>query len=259
MDTIGVGIVGAGFAADVHARVYSELAGRGVTLAAVTSRTKASAEELAKRYHIEQVAADLGELLHLPNVDLIDLCVPNQLHKEYAIQAMQAGKHIICEKPLTGYFGEGEAGVGGTAKDKMLAAAMRNADEMVAASKANKVKLMYAENWLYSPVLQKAKRLIKASGGAIFELRGEESHHGSHSTAAKQWRTSGGGSLIRLGSHPIGVILHLKQCEGIWRDGVPILPQTVLADVANLAQLGAHTDKLGSGSPFGPGALRARP
>ena len=133
MDTIGVGLVGAGFVADVHARVYAKMAGQGVQLVAVTSRTRARAEELAKRYHIEKVAADLGELLQLPDVHVIDLCVPNQLHKEFSVQAMQAGKHVICEKPLTAYCGEGEVAVGATPKAKMLTAAMRSADEMVAA------------------------------------------------------------------------------------------------------------------------------
>jgi len=242
MGSIGVGIVGAGFVADIHARVYAELAGQDIRLAAVTSRTKAKATRLAERYAIERVADDLEEMLQLPGIDVIDLCVPNQLHSRYGIQAMKAGKHIICEKPLTGYFGAGEEATGATPKGQMLTAALQSANEMVAVSEANHVKLMYAENWLYSPALQKAKRLIKASGGAIFELRGEESHHGSHSTAAKQWRTSGGGSLIRLGSHPIGAILHLKACEGIWRDGKPILPKTVLGDVANLAPLGTRTN-----------------
>jgi predicted dehydrogenase len=68
-------------------------------------------------------------------------------------------------------------------------------------------------------------------------LRAEESHHGSHATYAKRWRSAGGGALLRLGSHPIGAILHLKHCEGLWRDGQPITVRAVTAEVANLTEM----------------------
>src|SRR6478609_7086183 len=127
MASIGVGIVRAGFIADILARAYAEMAGFGVHLAAVTSRTKAKSTRLAERYGIEHVADDLEEMLRLPGIDIIDLCVPNLLHGLCGIQAMKAGKHIICEKPLTGYFGEGEEQVGNTPKGQMLAAALQSA------------------------------------------------------------------------------------------------------------------------------------
>ncbi len=107
MDTIGTGIVGAGFAADLHARVYRELTGLGIELVGVTSRTQARAEAFAQRHGVRQVLGDYPSLLELEDVDIIDLCIPNHVHKEFTLQAAQAGKLIICEKPLTGYFGEG--------------------------------------------------------------------------------------------------------------------------------------------------------
>jgi len=235
MDQVGVGIVGAGFVADLHARTYRGLGG-GARLVAVTSRTAARASDLARRYGIEQVLPDLDSLLALDSVDVVDLCVPNHAHKEVALRAARAGKHVICEKPLTGFFGQGE-GAGRTPRAQMLAAALADADEMIAAAEANGVKLMYAENWVYSPAVAKVKNLIRASRGTIFELRGEESHHGSHSAYAKEWRYTGGGALLRLGAHPLGAILHLKQCEGLWRDGQPIAPRSVLAQVANLTEI----------------------
>ena len=237
MNPIGIGIAGAGHVADIHARVYHELAGLGVKLVGVVAQSKANADKFAAHHGVERAVADFTELLQLDGVDIIDICAPNRFHRDFALQAARMGKHIICEKPLTGYFGLGEAKVGHTSRRQMLAAALHDADQMVTVAAEHKIKLMYAENWLYSPVIQKAKRLIRTSGGTIFQLCGEESHHGSHSSAAKSWRNSGGGALIRLGSHPIGAILHLKQCEGIWRDGKPITPQTVLADVANLTEI----------------------
>src|SRR5439155_144027 len=84
-------------------------------------------------------------------------------------------------------------------------------------------------------------RELCASGGAILELRAEESHSGSHAAYAARWRTSGGGSLLRMGSHPVGVVLHLKHDEGLRRHGRPIRARTVVADVAQLTRLPAVT------------------
>ena len=145
MTRLGVGIVGAGFAADIHAQAFCDLAGLGVELAGVVSRTEARAVECASRFGIQQVYASYEDLLSSPDIDIVDLCVPNVLHHPFALQAAEAGKHIICEKPLTGYFGEGEAGpVGCTSKARMLAEALRKADEMLEAARRNSVRLMYA-------------------------------------------------------------------------------------------------------------------
>ena len=186
---VGIGIVGAGFVANLHVAAYKELQGIGAEVIGVSSSTLTTAQTLCERHGVGK-ALPFEELIALETVDVIDLCVPNQHHKDMAVRAAQAGKHVICEKPLTGYFGAGEQDVGATSKAVMLEAALKSADAMIAAAETNGVKLMYAENWLYSPVVQKAKRLVRESGGTIFEIRGEESHHGSHSTAAKEWRTS---------------------------------------------------------------------
>jgi predicted dehydrogenase len=85
----------------------------------------------------------------------------------------------------------------------------------------------------------KLRRLLAASGGAILELRAEESHSGSHAAYAGRWRTAGGGALLRMGSHPVGAVLHLKHYEGERRSGRPIRAAAVLADVAQLTKLPA--------------------
>lgn len=238
MDSIGIGIVGAGFAADLHAHGYQELMGLGIELVGVASRSKARADAFAERHRVGQVFADAASLLACPEVDIVDLCTPNYVHHELVLQAARAGKHVICEKPLTGYFGADREGmVGHTPRAEMFEAALASADEMVEAAREHGVKLMYAENWVYAPAIQKVKRLIQVSGGTILELRGEESHHGSHAPSSMRWRTAGGGALIRLGAHPIGAILHLKRCEGMWRDGRPITVRSVSAQVADLTQI----------------------
>lgn len=237
MDRIGIGLVGTGFAADLHARMYRELTVLGSELVALASRSRARAEDFARWHGISVVADDYAALLARDDVDIVDLCVPNYLHKEFVIRAAEAGKHVICEKPLTGYFGQGEEKVGETPRSRMLEVALRDADEMIAACARHGVKLMYAENWVYAPAITKVKRLLRTSGATIFEIRAEESHHGSQSPYSLHWRYTGGGSLLRLGAHPLGAMLHLKKYEGLWRDGKPIIAHSVLASVGDLTRV----------------------
>jgi len=110
------------------------------------------------------------------------------------------------------------------------------AARMVDAARENGVRLLYAENWIYAPAIQKVQRLLTASGGAILRIQGEESHSGSHASYAKRWRTAGGGSLLGKGCHPLGAALYLKRAEGMRRDGRPIRPRTVVAEVGRLTR-----------------------
>jgi predicted dehydrogenase len=117
----------------------------------------------------------------------------------------------------------------------MLRAALGSADELIGACRAAGVRLCYAENWVYAPPIQKARRLLMAAGGPILRLVGEESHSGTHAPANKRWVTAGGGSLLGKGCHPLGGILYLKADEGVRLRGRPVRPVSVLAEVAQLA------------------------
>lgn len=235
---LGVGLIGAGFSAHIHARGYQRLLDLPVELVAVAAVPVEQAQSLGQAFGIPNVYEDYRRVLERRDVDVVDLCVPNHLHEAFAVEAARAGKHIICEKPLTGYFGGPGAAepAGRTPKAVMLAEALQSADRMLAAARQHGVQLMYAENWLYSPAVQKARRLIAASGGTILEIRAQEAHSGSHAGYAKAWRLSGGGALVRLGPHPIAVALFLKWEEGLRRDGRPIAVQSVTAEVGDLTR-----------------------
>lgn len=175
---------------------------------------------------------------------MVDLCIPTDLHEEFSIEAAKAGKHIICEKPLTGYFGKDreEAQVGFSVRKKlMLREALRGCDRVIKAVKGNRVKFMYAENWIYAPSLIKLKSLMKVSGGTILEIRAEQGHSGSQAKYSRKWKTSGGGALMRLGSHPVGSVLHLKHYEGILKYGRPIRPKSVVAEVGHHTKIESFT------------------
>ncbi|MHB1132605.1 MAG: Gfo/Idh/MocA family protein [Chloroflexota bacterium] len=235
---LGVGLIGAGFAARAHARGYARLADLGVALRAVAGRGGARAGSLAGEYGATSYD-DYRELLARDDIAIVDLCVPNDLHEPFALAAIAAGKHVICEKPLTGYFGGPGAAepVGATPRDTMLAEALASADRMLAAARQRGVRLMYAENWLYAPAVQKARRLIEASGGTVLDIRGAEGHSGSHAAYAKTWHSAGGGALLRLGAHPLGAALYLKWQEGLQRDGKPIRVRAVSAETGDLTRV----------------------
>ena len=122
--------------------------------------------------------------------------------------------------------------------DKMREGATRNAEAVREAVRRNKVRFCYAENWVYSPPIVKMKNLIAASKGSVLELRAEENHSGSNSIFSREWKSTGGGALLRMGSHSVGAILRLKQWEGEFRLGRGIRPVSVMADTADLI----HTD-----------------
>lgn len=233
MKKIKIGMVGAGFVAHIHVNAFARVTGIPVEVAGIFSEE--NAEAFAQKYKIPRVYRSYQEMLDDPEIDIVDVCVPNIAHAQICIEAAQAGKHIICEKPLTGAFGQGKEGV---SRLELYKEAMDNANRIIAEAERNKVKICYAEDYIYAPSVIKAKRLLTKSGGAILEMRSEESHSGSHAAYSRIWKLAGGGSLLRLGSHPLGLVLHLKHWEGNLKHGRPTQLKSVMADVGNLT----HTD-----------------
>ena len=240
MKRIRVGLVGAGFVANIHMAAYNENR-EFFEVKAVTARHVENARKFAEKYDIPVVCESVEELVSHPEIDVVDVCVPTNVHDTVILKAAENGKNIICEKPLTGYFGED---IGddvtdlGKMEKKMMFEKVRSKIERIeSVLKDSGVKFMYAENFVYSPAVTKAKRLLKASGAFIMELRAEESHSGSHASYSRRWRTSGGGSLLRMGSHPIGIVLHMKHYEGKILHGEPIRAKSVVAEVGYLTRL----------------------
>jgi predicted dehydrogenase len=240
MDKVRLGMVGARFAAHLHLTNYEKLRGAKLEIVGIASKSEESATRTAREFHIPSVYTDYRKLLERKDVDAIDLCVPTHLHEKMVIEAAEAGKHVICEKPLTGYFGEEmeEEEVGfRVSREVMFKGAVEGCSRVRRAVEKNNVLFCYAEDWVYAPPVSKIKRIVKVSGGTILDIRAEESHSGSHAEYAQRWKTSGGGALLRLGCHPIGAVLHLKFYEGQLRDGKPIRPRSVTGEVGQHSRI----------------------
>ena len=235
MDKVGLGIIGSQFAAHLHLQNYASLRRSKVEILAVASRNKDHARSAAEKFDIPDFYDDYRRLLDRKDIHVVDLCVSTDLHHLMAIDAANAGKHVICEKPLTGCFKEG----GSLSRQQMLEEAMKNASLVARAVQANRVKFCYAENFVYAPAVTKLKNLIKACQGTVLDIRAEESHSGSHASYSRQWKSSGGGSLLRMGSHPVGAVLHLKHYEGLLKHGRPIRARSVVGDVGCLTKMDA--------------------
>ena len=239
MDRVRLGMVGSRFAARTHlANNFAKLRGFKMEVAGIASKTEASAQQAAREFNIPFVYTDYRKLLDRKDVDVIDICSPTNLHEEMIIEAAEAGKHIICEKPLTGYFGEDVEGEGigfRVPRELMLRTAMESCARIRKAVEKNRALFCYAEDWIYAPPITKLKRIVKVSGGTILDMRAEESHSGSHAEYSRRWKTSGGGALLRVGSHPVATAIHLKAFEGQLRDGKPVRPKSVTGE------MGQHT------------------
>jgi predicted dehydrogenase len=245
---VRIGLVGSGFAAHFHLASYQKVYGEDFEIRGVHGRNREKAGALAKQWNLARVYDRLEDLLGDPEIDAVDLVVPNHLHVPLAVQAAQAGKHVFCEKPLTGFFGPADAKPGawsarGFSREAMFKGVMEEADRAWNAVKKAGVTLCYGENWVYSPPVVKVNRLLAASRSPILRIQGEESHSGSHADYAKRWQTAGGGSLIRLAVHPVSAAIYLKYEEGRRRNGIPIRPRHVTAEVATLTDLQSFRDE----------------
>src|SRR6201994_2525303 len=118
MKKLKVAIFGIGFMGRVHTEALRRLGNIEVT--GVGGRTAAAARKFADALSIERATGNYQDLLADPELDAVHICTPNELHFPMAQAAMQAGKHVLCEKPLASSIAEADAMLA-LAKEKGLA------------------------------------------------------------------------------------------------------------------------------------------
>ncbi len=187
-----IGLIGTGFMGKTHvfgfasAQKVFDLPYR-IELHTVADVTQDAAERAAADFGFGHATADWRTLVADPEIDLIDITAPNALHKEMALAAIAAGKHVYCEKPLA-----------------PLAA---DAREMAQAAKARGVVTQVGFNYLCNPMLRLARQMIAA--GELGEIRGYRGLHAedymADATGPFTFRhdPAGGGALADIGSHAL--------------------------------------------------------
>jgi predicted dehydrogenase len=236
MKRVRVGLVGCGFVADLHMYAYKRVYGLDAEVKAVAARGD-QVVDFAKKHRIATTYRSYQDLIADQEIDVIDICTPPMLHATMIVNAVQAGKHVICEKPFAGYFGRDrdKRPIGKhVPKSLMYQRVIEEMDKTCIAIKASGKLFMYAEDWIYAPAVAKTVEVLNATKDKILFMKAEESHSGSHAEHAAQWAMTGGGSLIRMGCHPLSAVLYLKQVEAKAR-GERITVSSVTADVGNVA------------------------
>lgn len=230
---VTIGMAGAGRAAQLHIEGYGRVRGIEPRLKKVLAKNPEHAQRAKESYGFEETAGTFEELLQDAEIQVIDICTPPHLHMEMILKALQAGKHVICEKPVAGYFGkEGDIEpIGATVpKSKMYGELLSSMEQLKQTVEASGQKFMYAENFIYAPAIQKMAEVISKKKSRILCLKGEESLKGSSSKVAGEWDKTGGGTFTRTGSHPLSAILWLKQVEAQARN-VEIKVESIIADM----------------------------
>jgi len=240
--TIRSGIVGAGFSASFHFEAIKKVYGTSPEVIGVFAIDTEQARDYAAQRGI-QAFDGLDELLD--NVDVVHVCVTATAHESVAVAALRRDKFAIVEKPLTGYFGDGSDDFNGDTCSKQQAhdEAVASVKRMIAAERDSAGRILYAENWVYAPSIQKEREIIEKTGAQVLWIHGEEAHSGSHAKTYAQWRYSGGGVMIGKGCHPLTAALYLKRIEGLARSGKPIRPASISARTHALTRMESFRDE----------------
>ena len=221
MKEIGLGTIGAGRATELHMNGLQRYSGAHVKYKTISARRHEQVMAAQKRYGFEKATLDYHDILSDPEIDVVDICTPPYVHEEMILEALAAGKHVICEKPLSGYFGlpgDPEPIGDAVSKEKMYDHLLASMDRVKEAVRKSNKKFMYAENFVYAPAIQKAAEIISKKKSRILFAKGEESLKGSSSAVAGEWNRTGGGTFIRTGAHPLSAILYLKSVEAAARN-----------------------------------------
>jgi predicted dehydrogenase len=191
--TLGVGIIGSGgIARGAHLPAYKACEGEGVRILACADVNPDTARQTAEQFEIPHIFTDYKKLLEMEEIDAVSVCTPNFLHMQPTIDALEAGKHVLVEKPLAMNAAEGSA--------------------MVDAARRTGNKLQVGFHTRFQSAAQALKRFVDAGEmGEIYFARAQAMRRrgipgwGVFTQKDKQ----GGGPLIDIGVHILDLTLWL--------------------------------------------------
>ncbi len=180
---VKVGIIGSQFEADIHAASFQITPGEAEVVA-VASPTPGHAEKFARERDIPRFFTDYREMLKEDDIEMVTIAAPNYLHAQMTIDIANAGKHVVCEKPLC--------------------MTLEEADQMIETCHEQGVLLMYAEELCFTPKYVRAKQLADEGAlGKVYLVKQSEKHFGPHTPWFWDVEKSGGGVFMDMGCHGI--------------------------------------------------------
>ena len=200
MTSLRFGLIGTGFMGKAHAIALRSVGTTFQTvdspiLSCLVDSDGARAASLSASWGFAQSSTDWREVCNNPDIDVIDICTPNHLHKEMALAAIAAGKHVYCEKPL--------------------ALTTDEAAQIARAATAAGVQTSMGFNYICNPLIEMAKQMIAAGEiGDVFSFRGSyQEDYLSNPNTPFSWRClreqGGHGALADLGTHLINMAEYL--------------------------------------------------
>jgi predicted dehydrogenase len=195
LNELGIGLIGTGFMGKAHAIAYRTALSAfpdipTPRLVAVADMNAEAAAKAAQQYGFESSTGDWKALIANASIQVISITTPNSMHKEMALAAISAGKHVHCEKPLSP-----------TLSDSL---------DMVKAAEAKGVNTQVGFNYIKNPLLKLARQMVETGElGEITGFRGIHAEDYMHDPASPwTWRidpSGGPGVIADLGSHIIGM------------------------------------------------------
>jgi len=194
--TIGWGIVGIGTHAD-HEMAPALNQSANTRLVAVCSRDIQRARGFAAKHGVVQAYDSLDKMLQDPELDVVYIATPNNLHVQQAVEVAEAGKHILCEKPM--------------------ALTVADCESMLQACNKNKVKLGVCYQHRYHPAHVEARRYIQSGDIGNISVAKVQLCHPSATVPLKGWRSdpsmAGAGALMGQGIHCVDLLRYLLDSE----------------------------------------------
>lgn len=240
MKEIKIGMIGSATGAFLHLDAMKYIGGIPFSLKTLCyNRNRARAEEKQREYGFETITDDYHVMLMDPDINVVDIVGTPLTHARMIREAMEAGKDVICEKPLTGYIARPEdpKPVGEkVSKFVMYQSLLTEMEELRQVVERSGRRFYYAENFVYAPSIQRSADLIRRKKSKILMIKAFFGMKGSSSPLAGEWEAFGGGCWYRNGVHPLGAILYLKQQEGRAR-GEEIVPVSVTADMGRISRI----------------------
>ncbi len=182
MKDVRIGILGAGFVADFYMQGLADVPHQEVIV--VCSGTEEHAQNFAGKWNIPNFTTDWDDILKRDDLNLVLIALPNYLHKEAVLKLVEAGKNMVCTKPLARNRAE--------------------AKDIWEAVKSSEVMHGYAETEVFAPAVVKAREIIEQGGiGEVTWVRSREAHLGPHSPWFWDPELAGGGALVDMGCHCI--------------------------------------------------------